>query len=352
VRPRYHLDLRVDAPGPDGDGPVELSAPSQRVRVDVYRQLGLKAHSGRAWVTVDLASARGWDITQKLLATCRAGRAVVGSALAREQTDDDGDWSQLHTRTADGSFSLWDDYPSYRAGTHPEGHALNGTFVSAAFVAAYERAGLTGLSFLRCRNRGRKAGPAWFAALPDHSLGHGLDHPWFDRRRWIRDVGDDPSQRASSLDSGQYQFHQCWLRDQLGADADFVRRLLELCPMPRVRTPLRGLQFVTVPRYWAPALPHQDFAHIRVGEDGPNREGKVLRFRQLAVSRRARRTLLDAGLFAPASFRPVRSVAVPEAGVEVLDERHDPVPPMYGPQELEALRAQERTLFGPPRGAW
>ncbi len=348
--PRYQLDLRLDAPVLEGtEGPIELSAESQRVRARVYRQLGLKAHSGKAWITVDLNSAKGWNVIQELLGECRAGRVVVGSALAREQrdTDTDADWFQLDTKSAYDSFILWDDYPSFKAGTHPEGHALNWTFVSGAFVAAYERAGLTGLSFLRCRNQGRKAGASWFAALPDQSLGHGLDHPWFDRQRWIRDVGDAPSKRSSSLDSGQYQFHQCWLRDDVGADREFVGRLLELCPMPPVRTPLGGLQFLTVPRYWTQAFPAGDFAYIRVGEDGPNRVGKILRFRQLVVSRKARQALIDAGLFTSESFWPFRSVAAPEEGVEVLDQRHDPIPPMYTPEELAALRAEEKRLFAP-----
>jgi len=346
--PRYHLDLRLDAPGPeDDDGPIELSAESQQARARIYKQLGLKAHSGQAWVTVDLDSATGWSLIQKVLEECRARRVVVGSAMAREQVDTDGDWFHLDTQPAYDSFSLWDDYPSFKAGTHPPGHALNGTFVSEAFVTAHERAGLTGLSFLRCRNQGRKAGSVWFAALPDQSLGHGLDHPWFDRRRWIRDVGNDPSKRSSSLDSGQHQFHQCWLRDDLRRDEEFVKRLLVLCPMPPVRKPLRGLQFLTVPRYWTQAFPESDFAYVRVGEDGPNRDGKLLRFRELAVSRKARRVLIDAGLFSPQSFWPFRSVATPEAGVEILDGRHDPVPPMYTPEELTALRSREKRLFGP-----
>ncbi len=76
----------------------------------------------------------------KLLEECRAGRAVVGSALAREQMESERDWFHLETRTADYSFSLWDDYPSFKAGSHSKGYALNHTFVSEAFVALYQRA--------------------------------------------------------------------------------------------------------------------------------------------------------------------------------------------------------------------
>jgi hypothetical protein len=224
---------------------------------------------------------------------------------------------------------------------------MNHTFVSDEFVHACERSRLRGLSFLRCRSRGRKPARAWFVALPDHGLGHGLDHPWFDRRLWVRDVGDDPTRRSSSLDTGQNCFHQRWLRLDLGPEAAFLVPLLEMFPPPGPReSTLAGLTLVTVPRYWARAFPDADFAYVPWGEDGPNREGKPMRFRQLVVSRRARQVLLDARLLAPRALLAVRSVAVPEAGVEVLDERHGPVPPMYTPDELAALRLQEQRLFG------
>ena len=343
---RFALELRLDARAAAGDQtPAALSVPSQRLRADAYRRLGLKARSGAAWVTLDLETLKAWHAVVGLIEECRAGRLEVGAAIAREKPPAEGDWHVLQTGAAYDSFSLWDDYPGYRAGTHPQGHALNETFVSEAFVAVAKRARLRGVSFLRCRNKGRKAGPSWFAALPAQPLGLGLDHPWFDRQRWLREVAGDAKKRSSPLRCGQWQFHQCWLRDDLGADAPFVGRLLELCPMPRERVPLQGLEFVTVPRYWAGALPDADFAYLPFGEDGSNREGKVLRFRKLAVSRRARKALIGAGLFAAKAFLPFRSVADPEPGVERLDERHAPIPPMYSPEELAALRAKEARLF-------
>jgi len=343
---RFELELRVDAATLGGIEPVGLSEESQRVRARIYKQLGLKPHSGKAWVTLDLESATGWGVVRKLADECRTGGIVVGSARAREKLDTDAAWFQLLTRPAYDSFSLWDDYPSFRAGTHPEGHALNETFVSDAFVAAVRRAGLTGVSFLRCAKKGRKAGPWWFAALPDHSLGRGLDHPWFDRQRWIRDVGGDRSKRSSPLATGQHYFHQCWLRDDPGTGRELLQKLLDLCPMPPARTPLQGLELLTVPRYWTQAFPDADFAYLHFGEDGPNRVGKILRFRQLAVSRKARQALVDEGLFSPTSFLPFRSVDTPETGVEILDRRHAPLPPMYTAEELAVLRANERKLFG------
>lgn len=345
--PCFGLDVRLDARDAAGDEtPAALSVPSQELRAQIYRRLGLKARSGAAWITLDLETARGWTLVEKLIAECRAGRVAAGAAIAREKPPEDGDWFQLQTRAAYDSFSLWDDYPAYKAGTHPGGHALNETFVSEAFVATVRDAGLKGVSFLRCRNKGRKAGPAWFLALPERPLGLGLDHPWLDRRRWVSEVGGDRTQRSSPLHCGQSQFHQCWLRDDLGADAGYVGRLLALCPTPPKRVPLQGLEFVTVPRFWAQVLPDADFAYLPFGEDGPNREGKILRFRKLAVSRRARRALTGAGLFDEQSFLPFRTLAVPEPGVEVLDGRYAPVSPMHTPEALAVLRATEHRLFG------
>jgi hypothetical protein len=347
--PQFHLQLRVDAPGRDGDRLAgALTEASQHARASLYRKLGLKAHSN-AWVSIALGSDKGRRTVQAILAECRAGNVVAGSATVFERLDEAetaaSDWFYVTTKTADRSFSLWDDYPSYTPGSVAGQHVMNHTFVSDEFVHVCERSGLRGVSFLRCRSRGRKPAPAWFVALPDQGLGHGLDHPWFDRRLWIRDVGDQPTRRTSSRDTGQNCFHQRWLRLDLGPEAEFLVPLLELFPPPGPREPtLSGLSFVTVPRYWARAFPDADFAYVPWGEDGPNREGKPMRFRQLVVSRRARQALIDAQLLAPKTLLAVHSISVPEAGVEVLDERHGPVPPMYTPDELAALRREERSL--------
>jgi hypothetical protein len=160
-------------------------------------------------------------------------------------------------------------------------------------------------------------------------------------------VGDHPTRRSSSLDTGQNCFHQRCLRLDLGPEAELLVPLLELFPPPRPReSTLSGLTPVTVPRYWARVFPDADFAYVPWGEDGPNREGKPMRFRQLVVSRRARQVLIDARRLAPKALLAVRSIVVPEAGIEVLDEHHGRVPAMNTPDELAALRLEERCLFG------
>lgn len=344
----FALELRLDAPGGDGLAGA-LTEESARVRARIYRELGLKAHS-KAWVRLEPDTAQGRRTIERILQACRSGQVVAGAGTLYERLGEDesagAQWSYLDTKTADNSFSLWDEYPSFKPSEVAGRCALNHTFVAQAFVQACARSKLRGISFLRCRPRGRKPGPAWYVALPAQGLGRGLDHPWFDRPRWLAAVGDDRSKRASSPDTGQHGFHQRFLRGEVVVDIELLQLLLELFPgTARHASALEGLSIVTVPRYWTEALPDADFAYVPWGEDGPNREGKLLRFRMLAVSRRARRALIEAGLFAEKAFLGVRAVAAPEPGVELLDARHPPLPPMYSPAELAALREREKALF-------
>ena len=345
---RYELELRLDAPGVEEFGGA-LSEESARARTRIYRKLGLKVHSN-AWVRINLSTSEGMNKVERLIEECKAGNVTAGTANVYEYIDKDesapAEWSYLYTKTVNSSFSLWDDYPSYISSELATGHAFNHTFVSAQFVDSCERSGLRGISFLRCRKKGRKDGPAWFAALPESSLGRGLDHGWFDRGSWIRDVGDAPAKRSSSLDVGQSNFHQRWCRADRLKDVMFLQPLLELFPMSSARDPiLLGLSFVSVPRFWSRAFPDTDFAYVPLGEDGPNREGKMMRFRQLMVSQHARRVLIEAGLFTEKAFIAVHSVASPEEGIEILDQSHGPVAPMYTADELLDLRSEEGKLF-------
>jgi len=163
--PRFQLQLRVDSPSSDGDRLASaLTEASERVRVDLYRKLELKVHSN-AWVTIALGSDKGRRTVQAILEECRAGNVVAGSATVFERLDEAetaaADWFYVTTKTADRSFSLWDDYPSYTPGGMAGQHVMNHTFVSEEFVQACERSRLRGVSFLRCRSRGRRVPGSW-----------------------------------------------------------------------------------------------------------------------------------------------------------------------------------------------
>jgi len=156
----------------------------------------------------------------------------------------------------------------------------------------------------------------------------------FDLRRDARGVG----RLADALSEGVIR------------DEQFLKPLLELFPASAAHeSNLTGPGFVTVPRFWTHAFPEADFAYVPWGEDGPNRNGKMMRFWQLPVSGSARRALIAGRLFSEKVFPPIRSVAVPEEGVALPDERHDPVPPMYTDDELAVLRSRERRPFADQR---
>src|SRR5688572_20781951 len=338
--PRHDLTLRVDAP--DDDAPFS-SAASANLRKRIYAELKLKVFSV-AWVTLRLGTPKADEAIALLIREREAGTAVVGTAHFSEKVAEGdepaSDWCLLSTPQVSGSFSLWDDYPEYKPGSLPaKAHALNHCFVSERFVATCERAGLRGVEFLRCRNAGRKAVPPWFAALPSRPLGRGLDHPWFERERWVRHVQGDSHKRFDAIEVGQSQFHQFWLRPGAAESEPLLRRMLQLCPMPpKPESGLFGLSLVMAPRYLARAEPQEDFAYVPWGEDGANRKGKMMRFRLLALRRRARDALIADDLFKPRDFRRVRSVASPEPGVPDLDALYPPIAPMYSAEELSAMR--------------
>jgi hypothetical protein len=70
---RFELDLRLDTPASDDDAVIALVDESQRLRAPIYKELGLKAHNGKVWVTLDLESAKDWSVVQKLTEECRSG---------------------------------------------------------------------------------------------------------------------------------------------------------------------------------------------------------------------------------------------------------------------------------------
>ena len=137
-----------------------------------------------------------------------------------------------------------------------------------------------------------------------------------------------------------------FFRPDLVQNMGFMESLLRMFPMSRPNdSTLLGLNFMTVPRFWSGAFPDADFAYTLNGEDGPNREGKIMRHRTLMVSRHARNALIDAGLFTHKSFLAVRSVDAPEQGIEILDQLYPGLVPMYTDKEMAELRAHEKTMF-------
>jgi hypothetical protein len=142
---RFSLMLRVDAPPtPNDSTPAIFSKASEQLRARLYKSLGLKAHNV-SWITVVPGTAKGDNAIRALVDERRAGHAIVGSATLTELFDPadpaQARWFYLNTRMVD-DFSLWDDYPSCKAGSLPKVHALNHSFVSSSFVEVCHACGV------------------------------------------------------------------------------------------------------------------------------------------------------------------------------------------------------------------
>lgn len=314
-----------------------------------YRTLGLRAVGG--WATLDPLAPKAARALERLELFVRSGAARVDEARLHESMTaaelEACEWFELGNRFFKGNpgFTLWDDYPSCRSAAVPDGiHLFADCVVSARFRALVTKRRLRGLEFLRVREKSRKPRLAWFVALPRAPLGQGVDHPWFDRPRWEVYLRAHP---ATTHDQDATRpprhFRGAWVRDAAYRSEPLLARLERLLP-ERSETPLAGLAVFPVARYWRGRIPAADFAYVPLCPDGPNRDGKILRFRGLCASRRARDVLLRAGLFRQQDMTPLVLVDAPPAGAPNLDRRHPPAPPMYTPAELTALRAAERSL--------
>jgi hypothetical protein len=316
---------------------------------EFYRTLGLRAAGG--WATLDPLAPKSARALERLELFVRSGAARLGEARLYESPSaaelEACEWFELANRFFKGNpgFSLWDDYPSCRSAAIPEGiHLFADCVVSSAFRALVKARRLRGLEFLRVKEKSRKPRLAWFVALPHAPLGQGVDHPWFDRPRWEAYLRAHPTlTRDQDAARPPTHFRGAWVRDAAYRSEPLLARFARLLP-EKSETPLEGLAVFPVARYWRKRIPAADFAYVPLTRDGPNREGKVLRFRGLCASRRARDALLRAGLLREQDAVPLAVVDAPPAGAPNLDRRHPPAPPMYTAEELAALRAAERSL--------
>lgn len=342
--PACELVLRLDPRDAQPNWLHDPAAPE--LRRSFYRSLGLRGTD--TWVTLDPLAPKSAATFDRLEVFVRSGAVALGEVRLRETPTADElaacEWFALQSRFFKGNpgFSLWDDYPSCKSAAIPDGiHLFADVVVSQVFRAVVETQRLAGLEFLRVQEKSRKPKLAWFMALPGRSLGQGVDHPWFDRGRWERYLADHrPQTRDQDPARPPGHFRGGWVRDEAYRSDPLLARLLKLLP-ERSEAPLEGLTILPLARYARAHLPAADFAYVRPTPDGPNREGKILRFRQLCASRRARDALVGAGLIRERDAEPLLVVEGPPPGAPDLDRLHPAPPPMYTTAELAALRALE-----------
>jgi hypothetical protein len=291
--PRYVLSLRVD--------PADTERQDE-FRRELYRRFGLKLFSV-AWAEIDLLA---WPRVPELISTlddlqrrdvARPGSGILVEVASPDEIDR-GEWFLLRSEPHP-DFEL-DPYPSIRADRVPLGrHILHdGRFVSERFKSAIEAAGLSDVEFLWMDDRGRYRAPQWYVPIAHRCLGRGVDHPWYDGAR-ARDalarakirVDDRAAQGASRFDGRQLT--PGWTTGDAGAD-----RLLSMFPTDSAL----GLMIQTARRFARADLPAADVAYdwdADAESIGPSR------VRSLAVSARARRILLDAGVITTAEAEAV-----------------------------------------------
>lgn len=345
--PAYQLVLRLDPRDAQPNWLHDPAAPA--FRKSFYRSLGLRGTD--TWATIDPLAPKSGATLDRIELLVKSGAVALAEARLREsltrQELEACEWFALENRffKGDPGFSLWDDYPSCRSAAIPAGiHLFADVVVSEAFRGVVEAGGLRGLEFLRVKEKSRKPKLAWYVAVARQPLGQGVDHPWFDRARWEQYVREHP---ATTYDQDPTRppghFRGGWVRDEAYRSDPLLARFARLLP-ERSEAALVGLTVLCVPRYSRAHLPVADFAYVSLTPDGPNREGKVLRFRRLCASRRARDALLGAGLIREQDAEPLLVVDALPAGAPDLDRLHPPPPPMYTDAELAELRAAEQAI--------
>lgn len=376
--PTRTLAFRVD-PHPSWSGHSASADENQRARAEhdfqreLYASFGLELVS-YAWAEIDLTSPRIEDIFTRLTELDAAGEARFGAGVLTEALtpEEQGtcEWFVItDTRQFDGhDFSLWDDYPRCRAYKIPASdHVVERQFVSHQFKGLVEEQGLRGVEFLWVEDRGKFRAEPWYQAIPRQAMGHGLDHPWFDRakedayvRERLAERGVDPDEvfhpsrspaeypfghpvaafaaHAPEFRQGTDGFESRFLRDEWSTGVDLHDRLLGMFTnRDDVALTVQRIN----PHFLRGAVPDADFAYIWWGPDGPNRDGKIMRARELCVNRRTRDLLVAARLVPAGKFTGVVLCDEPPPGVPDLDTGSPVPPPAYPDDILTGLRAEE-----------
>ena len=187
--PACELVLRLDPRDAEPNWLHDPAAPA--LRKSFYRSLGLRGSD--TWVTIDPAAPKSAETLDRIEVFVKSGAVALGEVRLRESPTaaelEACEWFALENRffKGDPGYSVWDDYPSCRSAAIPDGiHLFADVVCSAAFRAVVEAQQQRGLEFLRVKEKSRKPKLAWHVAVARAPLGQGVDHPWFDRRRWER----------------------------------------------------------------------------------------------------------------------------------------------------------------------
>ena len=326
----FHLTLRDREP--------TAFQESDAFSAQFIRSIGLKVHSG-CWSTIDLRSPRLEEFIARSSELIHNGKAIFygynSLTFLPHGRDTPAEWYQLIGDTSiDCDYSRHDFQTSrvYQMAReiHISSGMLRNQYVSEHFKAVVETNRLTGIEFVWLRDVGKYQAAQWYIPVATHSMGRGVDHPWFDSRTL---KGSDAWQsRAPRFRTGVWHF-----------DSDQIKKDLSLeFPYPILfelygASPDATLSIYSYRTYLRRSLPTTDFAFLWDQED-EIQNGRIWKQRGLCANRKTVQLLLKSGLVNHSEVKPIRIIDELRHGDEKLDGIAELPEPYYTEEELARVR--------------
>ena len=374
--PRYTLSFRIDplpsagladaTPNPDvsAENALDAQQKEHEFRKAFYHSQGLKLYS-YAWAEIPLDSPKLPGLLAALEDLQARGIAILGSGhLTEHPTEQEPAQSEWFIVTDDTSADPNRDvaggngYPTSHAYRFPTGTHVPefGMLVSERFKAAVEESQLTGLEFLWVNDIGRHRAVQWHVTIPRACMGHGVDHPWYDRAHASVLVERALAEREATgvwkpvepvRPEGTWHFYTPALRAGWSVGDPVADRLLSVFPQ---NEPF-ALTVHALRRFLREGVPQTDFAYhwTEYGwRSGPDGEMRILP--NLCLSRHAKDELVRRCLLREKQVECVVLLDRPNGSdTDYLDHQGACPLPVYGGPERDQLRTEEtrlRRVFG------
>jgi len=311
-------------------------------RKELYSGLGLKLFSG-AWTSIDLNETNAQRLLEAVEALKAERIGFLGSGMLREEPSlEDGicEWFELYRSAVAYTGTDFDDrglaYPFCKASNYSPSHNfIRPHFVSEKFKKVVERAELTGLEFLWVRDVGKYKAPQWYAAISNHPLGFGVDHPWYNREGAIQRIGRLPENAFG----GMHSFSGKVFKIDWTTGSQILDSILSHFP----KDSALGLRFSSPRRYQRKFLPETDFAYRWSNPDSfALYDSQVfIRNRFLCCNAKARNILINERVLNEKDFESFVILDAVPKGIVHLDQKYPCPSPFYTTEEIADLRVAE-----------
>jgi hypothetical protein len=354
-----------------GDGTDDRFCTFKR---EMFKELGVKM-GDKYWTQLDSAFPNLQAVVERLEHLRDEGIAQIGSGNFGIWLEDDPErpleWFELVPRR---SIDVELDPPKHKACNVPPGvHVASSlhTFVSERFKSVVESESFRGIEFLWVRDVGRYKAPQWYEPMATSCLGRGLEHPWFDWRRFRDDylaatrermmldhfeetlgvdAGDKIDRKRAELQAtrrarvvdqwrrhGARQFVKWHFADGVTTGDPWLDRLVEMFPN---ESSIENLTVVSFARVLRQFVPETDFAFLW-GEPHGDAHDQSDVAGNLCFTRRVRDRLISAGVVRPAECLGVLVLDQAPKGATVLDRVGEPPPARLSREALREFREKE-----------